>query len=106
MKAFARAMFKGLYKSQPGEIHLKMGDIEIEVEVYRARGDNWSARAVKGGGQFKGIEAPIERALVEAAGRFDKQLTAWPASSSSPKFAARCAGKPSWPIASKKNWRK
>jgi hypothetical protein len=76
MKAFARATFQG-YKSQPGEIQLRMPAAPIEVEVFRFRADTWKARAVHGGGIFKGIEGPVEVAMRQTVERFDQIIKPW-----------------------------
>lgn len=76
MKAFARATFLG-YRSQPGEIQMKMGDVPIEVEVFKDHGDTWKARAVQTRGVFKGIEGPVETAMRLTVARFEKQVTPW-----------------------------
>lgn len=76
MKTYARATFLG-YKTQPGEIQLKMGGAPIQVEVFKLRAETWGARAVETRGQFRGIEAPIERALKETEARFETMVKPW-----------------------------
>lgn len=76
MSKYARATFKG-FNTGVGQMLMRMPNLEVEIEVFRATHNTWKARTLSTKVEHAGISGPPEYVMEAISKRFDSQLTLW-----------------------------